>query len=519
MIFTNVAGPPFVYEDGFRRDATIGDFERFVKLAHVYPEIDSQGGLPCEPADLPFDSRHLDMQVAAITLSDKPHMGALFEGWKARDGLALAAIAFGGRDELERGPATYGIANVNSPLTYDAAMVDVLFAYAEANQAIVVTPFLLMGAMSPVTIPAALVQQTVEALAGVVLVQLIRPGAPVVMGSFLSHTDMQSGSPGFGGPESGLGLLCSGQIARRLGLPWRAGGGGLTSSPRPDAQAAYEALVTHQAAFLSGANLMLHAAGWLESGLVASLREVRHRHRAPARPAHRVHAVRDRRGQPRVRRPRRGRPRRPLPRRGPHPHALPRLLLPPDPRDDVELRALDARRRARDDRAGRRALAHSARVLRAAADRRGHPRGAPRVRRAQAARAGGLRERAPLVMKGSGVRIPASALLPDRTESLICRLFAGTRLHRATTSDDDPKTSYSQYWHTPGTRIPAARMTSQADRSEPGAESRRRRLASRVLIGVGPGEYFDARLRAKPMGTSRCVDHVDGGHLRGAPSR
>ena len=270
MVFTNVAGPPFVYEDGVRRDALMGDFERFIKLAHVYDEIDSQGGLPCEPSDLPFDSRHLDMQVAALTLSDKPHMGALFAGAKARDGLDLTAIAFGGRDELERGPVTYGIANVNSPLSYDSAMVDVLFAYAEANQAIVVTPFLLMGAMSPVTIPAALVQQTVEALAGVVLVQLIRPGAPVVLGSFLSHTDMQSGSPGFGGPESGLGLLCSGQIARRLGLPWRAGGGGLTSSPRPDAQAAYEALITHQAAFLSGANLMLHAAGWLESGLVAS---------------------------------------------------------------------------------------------------------------------------------------------------------------------------------------------------------------------------------------------------------
>ena len=270
MVFTNVAGPPFVYEDGVRRDAVMGDFERFIKLAHVYDEIDSQGGLPCEPSDLPFDSRHLDMQVAAIALSDKPHMGALFAGSKARDGLELAAIAFGGREELERGPVTYGIANVNSPLSYDSAMVDVLFAYAEANQASVVTPFLLMGAMSPVTIPAALVQQTVEALAGVVLVQLVRPGAPVVLGSFLSHTDMQSGSPGFGGPESGLGLLCSGQIARRLGLPWRAGGGGLTSSPRPDAQAAYEALITHQAAFLSGANLMLHAAGWLESGLVAS---------------------------------------------------------------------------------------------------------------------------------------------------------------------------------------------------------------------------------------------------------
>ena len=270
MVFTNIAGPPFVLEDGVRRDAEMRDFERFIKLAHTFDEIDSQGGLPCEPSDLPLDSRHLDMQVAALTLSDKPHMGALFSGAKARDGIDLAAIAFGGRDELERGPVMFGVANVNSPLSYDAAMVDLLFAYAEAQQAVVVTPFLLMGAMSPVTIPAALVQQAAEALAGVALVQLVRPGAPVVLGSFLSHIDMQSGSPGFGGPESALGLVCSGQIARRLGLPWRAGGGGLTSSPRPDAQAAYEALMTHHAAFLSGANLMLHAAGWLESGLVAS---------------------------------------------------------------------------------------------------------------------------------------------------------------------------------------------------------------------------------------------------------
>lgn len=270
MVFANIGGPPFVLEDGIRRDAVMGDFERFIKLAQVFDEIDSQGGHPCEPSDLPFDSRHLDMQVAALTLSDKPHMGALFSGAKARDGIALAAIAFGGGEELERGPVTYGVANVNSPLSYDSAMVDLLFAYAEANQAVVVTPFLLMGAMSPVTIPAALVQQAAEALAGVALVQLVRPGAPVVLGSFLSHTDMQSGSPGFGGPESALGLICSGQIARRLGLPWRAGGGGLTSSPRADAQAAYEALMTHHAAFLSGANLMLHAAGWLESGLVAS---------------------------------------------------------------------------------------------------------------------------------------------------------------------------------------------------------------------------------------------------------
>jgi trimethylamine--corrinoid protein Co-methyltransferase len=145
-----------------------------------------------------------------------------------------------------------------------------MMVYAEAGEVNVITPFLLMGAMAPVSTPAALVQQTVEALAGLCLTQLVRPGAPVILGSFLSHTDMQSGSPGFGGPESALGLLCSGQIARRFGLPWRAGGGFLTSSQLPDAQAAYEGMNTMLPAFLAGANYVEHAAGWLESGLVAS---------------------------------------------------------------------------------------------------------------------------------------------------------------------------------------------------------------------------------------------------------
>jgi trimethylamine---corrinoid protein Co-methyltransferase len=148
-------------------------------------------------------------------------------------------------------------------------MLAALLEYARAGQATIVTPFLLMGAMAPVSIPAAIAQQTAEAFAGIALAQLVRPGVPVVLGSFLSNTDMQSGSPGFGGPESALGLFCTGQLARHYGLPWRAGGGGLTSSQTCDAQAAYDALNTMTAAFLAGANLVMHAAGWLESGLVS----------------------------------------------------------------------------------------------------------------------------------------------------------------------------------------------------------------------------------------------------------
>jgi trimethylamine--corrinoid protein Co-methyltransferase len=209
------------------------------------------------------------MMLAAITLTDKPLPGGLFSGEKAADAIAMAEIVFGGRAAIEEQPVLWSVANVNSPLRYDGAMVDIIVANAAANQVTVVTPFLLMGAMSPVSIPAALAQQTTEQLAGVALAQLIRPGAPVVLGSFLSHTDMQSGAPGFGGPESVVGLLASGQLARRFGLPWRAGGGGLTSSQLPDAQAMAESVNTMVASFLAGTNFFLHAAGWLESGLVA----------------------------------------------------------------------------------------------------------------------------------------------------------------------------------------------------------------------------------------------------------
>jgi trimethylamine--corrinoid protein Co-methyltransferase len=160
--------------------------------------------------------------------------------------------------------------NVNSPLRFDVRMLEGIVAYARAGQAVLITPFLLMGAMAPVSVPAALVQQNVEALAGIALVQLVRKGNPCVLGSFLSATDMKSGSPAFGGPESALGMYASGQIARRLGLPWRSGGGTLTSSPAVDYQAGYEAMNTLQAAFLAGANVCWQSAGWLEGGLVTS---------------------------------------------------------------------------------------------------------------------------------------------------------------------------------------------------------------------------------------------------------
>lgn len=275
MAFGAVYGPPFVREGEVRRDATMDDFRNFTRLAQHYPVLDSAGGVICEPNDAPLDSRHLDMVYALATLTDKFYMGNVVSGPNARDTIEMTSILFGagkgrefGRSSIEQTPATISLINCNSPLRWDDRMLDALFEYAEANQAVVLTPFILMGAMSPVTIPAALVQQIAEALTGIALAQLIRPGCPVIFGSFLSNIDMQSGSPTFGTPESGIGLLCTGQIARHFGLPFRSGGG-LTSSQVPDAQGGYEALMTLLPTFLAGTNWVMHSAGWLEGGLVA----------------------------------------------------------------------------------------------------------------------------------------------------------------------------------------------------------------------------------------------------------
>ena len=268
MAFGAVYGPPFVREGEVRRDATMEDFRNFTKLAQSFPVLDSAGGVICEPSDTPLDSRHLDMTYALQTLTDKVYMGNVVSGVNAADTIAMTSILFGSREAIETTPATISLINCNSPLRWDDRMLEAQFEYSAANQPVVLTPFLLMGAMSPVTIPAALVQQITEALSGIALSQLIRPGAPVIFGSFLSNIDMQSGSPTFGTPESGLGLLCTGQIARHFGLPFRTGGG-LTSSQVPDAQAGYEALMTMLPTFLAGANWVMHSAGWLEGGLVA----------------------------------------------------------------------------------------------------------------------------------------------------------------------------------------------------------------------------------------------------------
>jgi trimethylamine--corrinoid protein Co-methyltransferase len=267
MVFSAVYGCPFVREGLERRNATYQDFQNLVKLSQSFPQLDTPGGTICEPDDKPLDSRHLDMVYALMTLSDKPFMGSVTSAANAIDTIAMAEIVFGA-DSLDETPAIISLINVNSPLRFDDRMLGALIEYAKRGQPTIVTPFLLMGAMSPVSVAATLAQQVGEALAGIALVQTIRPGCPVVFGSFLSNTDMQSGSPAFGTPESAVGLFCTGQIARHYNLPFRSGGS-LTSSQVVDAQAGYESMMTLWPTFLAGTNFVMHSAGWLESALVS----------------------------------------------------------------------------------------------------------------------------------------------------------------------------------------------------------------------------------------------------------
>ncbi len=269
MVFGTTYGNPFVRRLDYRGDGTLADYVNFARLAQSFDVIDSGGGVIVEPNDAPLDSRHLDMMYTLMTETDKFFMGSVITGENARDTIRMSEILFGGREAIEKTPVSLAIISVNSPLRWDDRMLDALFEYCAANQSVTITPFLLMGAMSPVTIPAALTQQIVEALAGVALAQLIRPGCPVVFGSFLSTIDMKTGSPTLGTPESAVGLLASGQIARHFNLPFRSGGA-LTSSQLTDGQAGYEGMLTMVNTFLAGVNWVMHSVGWLESGLVTS---------------------------------------------------------------------------------------------------------------------------------------------------------------------------------------------------------------------------------------------------------
>jgi len=265
-VFAPNYGSPFVRDlDSGRRYGTIEDFRNLVKLAYLSPHLHHSGGTVCEPVDVPVNKRHLDMVYSHIRYSDKPFMGSVTAPERARDTVEMARITFGA-DYLEDHAVILSLINANSPLVWDGTMLGAARAYAEANQATLLTPFILAGAMAPVTAAAVCAQTLAEALGGMTFVQLIRPGAPVVLGSFASSMSMQSGAPTFGTPEPALVLYAMAALARRLGVPFRSGGN-LCASKIPDAQAAYESAQTFVPTVLAGVNFVLHAAGWLEGGL------------------------------------------------------------------------------------------------------------------------------------------------------------------------------------------------------------------------------------------------------------
>jgi trimethylamine--corrinoid protein Co-methyltransferase len=263
-----VYGPPFVGDlDRGRRKATLEDFQNFVKLTYMARHLHHSGGTVVEPNDIPVGERHLDMLLAHITLSDKAFMGSVTHVDNARDTVTMAEILFGAQ-AIRENPAVMSLINVSSPLRFDDRMLSALEVYAEARQAVIVTPFIIAGAMSPASLAATLAQQNAEALFGIAYAQMVNPGTPCVYGSFLANVDMKSGAPCFGTPEDTLALYAGAQMARHYDLPYRSGGN-FTAARIPDAQAGYESAGTMWPTVQAGTNFVLHAAGWLEGGLIA----------------------------------------------------------------------------------------------------------------------------------------------------------------------------------------------------------------------------------------------------------
>ncbi|MEP3345957.1 MAG: trimethylamine methyltransferase family protein [Litoreibacter sp.] len=267
LVLAPVYGPPFVRDaEGGRRYATMDDFDKFVKLGYMSKWLHHSGGTVCEPTDVPVNKRHLDMLYSHMSLSDKPFMGAVTEPSRAQDSVDMCEILF---DGLDGRTVMTSLININSPMTFDSIMMGALEVYARANQACIISPFIVGGAMAPVSVAGTLTQVLAEVLAGVAYSQLVRKGAPVIMGAFVTSIDMNSGAPTFGTPEASHITYGAGQLARRLGLPYRSAGS-FCGSKLPDAQAAYETANSLNMGLLSGVNFMLHSCGWLEGGLVAS---------------------------------------------------------------------------------------------------------------------------------------------------------------------------------------------------------------------------------------------------------
>jgi trimethylamine--corrinoid protein Co-methyltransferase len=274
VAFGLVAGPPTVHDRVHgRRAGNLGDYIHLVQLAQSFDVIHFVGNQPTAPQELPPETRHLDTYLANVTYTDRIfHLSAIGRD-RTLDGIELTAISRGlTLEEIVDDPCVLTIISVNSPRRFDEAMTDGLMAMAEHGQPAVVTPFTLMGAMTPVTLGAALTQQNAEALAGVALTQLVRPGAPVVYGAFTSNVDLRSGAPAFGTPENARATIAAGQLARRYHLPYRSSNA--SASNAVDAQAAYESQMSLWSSVLGGAHLVYHGAGWMEGGLTASFEKI-----------------------------------------------------------------------------------------------------------------------------------------------------------------------------------------------------------------------------------------------------
>lgn len=267
-------GAPFVLDpERGRRSPTAEDHATFVRFTHAVPVFDLNESGIVEPDDLPVPTRHLDMDLDVLRWSDKPYfpVGATYES--SRDSVDLAAIVFGGREAIAERPVMLGIVNPISPLSFDERMAGSAVSYAEGGQPVVFMPFVFAGGTAPLGLSGAVAQMEAEVLAGLCLVQLVRPGNPIVMGSSVSELDLHDGQPRYATAFHGLAMLASGQIARRLGLPFR-GGGGFTSSATPDARAMQESLMALWPALLSGPHVILHAAGWVEGSLATSIEKM-----------------------------------------------------------------------------------------------------------------------------------------------------------------------------------------------------------------------------------------------------
>jgi trimethylamine--corrinoid protein Co-methyltransferase len=266
QVYAPIYGAPFVRDlEGGRRYGSIENFIELVKLTYMLPSLHHSGLVICEPCDVPVSKRHLDMVYAHMRWSDKPHLGAITEMSRAEDSVAMARILHG-EDTMAQNCVILGNVNTNSPLLVDKVVTEAIRVYAGANQGIIVVPFILSGAMGPVTTAASIAQALAEAMMCCAFTQLVRPGAPFILGNFLSSMSLKSGAPTFGMPEPVMSNFIIGQLARRLNLPFRCGGA-LTASKVADYQAACESADSMLSTVLGGANYVLHAAGWLEGGL------------------------------------------------------------------------------------------------------------------------------------------------------------------------------------------------------------------------------------------------------------